>query len=229
MKINLNKGQEVFLTSDTHFGHHNLCKGISNWGDSRPGDMRDFETLEQMNDTIVNNINDMVGADDNIIHFGDWSFGGIENIAEFRSRINCRNIYLIFGNHDEKIIDNKVIPNAYQQHRDTGLTTQDLFTWCGHYQEFEIIYPQINKATKALRYKFVASHYPFASWNGMGKGMVHFHGHLHLPIDKRVHKNRSMDVGMDGNKYKPLPIHYAFAMVKDNPIQPTNLNQDHHV
>jgi len=223
MKINLQKGQEVFFVSDTHYGHVNLCKGTSNWGDARPGDMRDFDSLSEMNDTIVKNINDVVGENDVLIHFGDFSFGGINNIWEFRKRINCKNIYLIFGNHDEKIIDNKVLPNHL------NLESQYIFTWCGHYQEFEIIYPQLNKAHKALRYKFVAMHYPIASWPDMNKGRVHFHGHCHLPSHRKVHNNRSMDVGLDGNAFKPYIIHEAFDLVKNNKIQPIILNQDHHV
>jgi len=31
-----------------------------------------------MNDTLVNNINEMVGENDVLIHLGDWSFGGFE-------------------------------------------------------------------------------------------------------------------------------------------------------
>jgi calcineurin-like phosphoesterase family protein len=41
---------------------------------------RDFDSLDKMNTAIVNNINELVGQDDVLIHLGDWSFGGFEQI-----------------------------------------------------------------------------------------------------------------------------------------------------
>ena len=46
--------------------------------------------------------------EDTLYHLGDWSFGGIENIWNFRKRINCKNIYLVPGNHDHHIKKNKL-------------------------------------------------------------------------------------------------------------------------
>ncbi len=60
-----------------------------------------------MNDVIVDNINSIVGENDVLIHLGDWSFGGFDNIAEFRSRIVCKNVHLTYGNHDHHIRRNK--------------------------------------------------------------------------------------------------------------------------
>ena len=37
---------------------------------------RDFKSLDHMNDAIVDNINNMVGVNDVLIHLGDFSFGG---------------------------------------------------------------------------------------------------------------------------------------------------------
>jgi calcineurin-like phosphoesterase family protein len=68
---------------------------------------RNFETLDKMNSAIVNNINDLVGQDDVLIHLGDWSFGGFENIEEFYNRLICKNIHLVLGNHDHHIDRNR--------------------------------------------------------------------------------------------------------------------------
>ena len=76
--------RKVWVTSDTHYSHTNICRGITNWrlhnGDIPEKQTRPFETLDKMNASIVNNINEVVGQDDVLIHFGDWSFGGFENI-----------------------------------------------------------------------------------------------------------------------------------------------------
>ena len=106
MKIVLEKGQKLFFTSDTHYGHNNICRATTNWTDA-DSVTRDFKSLEHMNNTIVDNINSIVGENDVLIHLGDFSFGGFDNIAEFRSRILCKNIHLTCGNHDHHIRRNK--------------------------------------------------------------------------------------------------------------------------
>ena len=70
------KPEDVWLTSDTHLGHKNIVSGISGWEANRG--QRKFNTLEEMDDTIINNINKYVKPDDILFHAGDWSFGGIK-------------------------------------------------------------------------------------------------------------------------------------------------------
>lgn len=229
MKIQLTKNQKVFTTSDTHYNHTNIVDSVSQWKDTRSGETRDFKSLYHMNQTIVNNINDVVGIDDILVHLGDWSFGGVESIWEFRKQINCKNIHLIFGNHDEHIINNKLIPDSYQPSIGRSLYSQELFTSCGFYEEFELLYPQIQKNIKIQKLKFVASHYPMASWNGLGKGRIMLHGHLHLNSGRKIHQGKSMDVGVDGNSYKPYLINDIFSLMEKQPINNTILLKDHHV
>ncbi len=88
MKIVLEKGQNLYFTSDTHYGHSNICRATTNWTDA-DSVTRDFKSLDHMNDVIVDNINSIVGENDVLIHLGDWSFGGFDNIAEFSNF--CRN------------------------------------------------------------------------------------------------------------------------------------------
>lgn len=48
----------TWITSDTHYNHTNICRGVSTWEDGRG--TRDFQTLEEMNSTLVHNINSKV-------------------------------------------------------------------------------------------------------------------------------------------------------------------------
>ena len=109
--IKLDNNIKSWITSDTHYFHTNICRGITNWrtsnGEIPIEQTRDFKTLEEMNDTIDNNINEVVGQEDVLIHLGDWSFGGFENIEQFRNRLICKNIHLILGNHDHHIDRNR--------------------------------------------------------------------------------------------------------------------------
>lgn len=217
MKIKLNKGR-IFFTSDTHFGHTNICRGVSNWRDENGNvpihQTRDFETLEQMNDKIVESINSVVGEDDTLFHLGDWSFGGFDNIEEFRNRINCKNIHLILGNHDHHIERNK---NDIQR----------LFSSVHQYLRLQV---SIMPGTKlyAGEMDLVLMHYPIASWHNMNDGVIHLHGHVHLPPDKKLSQGKAMDVGVDGNNMMPYSLGQIMKIMDYQPIAKLSLPQDHH-
>ena len=101
----------VYITSDTHFGHKNIVRGTTNWrtqdGEIPIDSTRDFQTIEQMNERLIDGINHHVGQDDTLIMLGDVSFGGFDNIGIFLERLVCHNIHLILGNHDHHIDNNR--------------------------------------------------------------------------------------------------------------------------
>jgi calcineurin-like phosphoesterase family protein len=198
----------VWITSDTHFGHKNIVRGVTNWrtqdGEVPVGSTRDFDTIERMNERLVNGINNVVGQDDTLIMLGDVSFGGFENIGLFIDRIICKNIHLILGNHDHHIDNNRG-------------DIQDKFLSVNHYLE-----------TNIEGKDFVLCHYPLQSWNGMNKGVIHLHGHVHLPEDKKFGKGKKMDVGVDGNGMDPYGINDIIKIMDKRPIL-SDMNDDHHL
>lgn len=214
MKIVLEKGQNLFFTSDTHYGHTNICRATTRWTDA-DNVTRDFESLEQMNDCIVNYINTTVGENDILFHLGDFSFGGFENIKEFRNKINCKNIHLVLGNHDHHIERNKE-------------NIQNLFSSVNNYVRLDVRRPSTTKKGEIEKYNFVLMHYPIASWDGMNDGVMHLHGHIHLPKHQRIGNGRSLDVGVDGNGMKPLVLGEVRGLLKDQPIKKLVLPKDHH-
>lgn len=209
IKIILEKNQDVFFTSDTHWHHKNICRGVSNWPVTHK--TRNYPDLETMNEHIIRNINNTVGQEDWLVHLGDWSFGGFDNIKNFRNRIICKNIILVIGNHDHHVENN----------RDN---CQSLFYKTTHYTKLEI---QHNKPGKIDN--FVLMHYPITSWNEMGKGMKHLFGHVHLSPNNRVMPGRSMDVGMDGHPdFRPYSIEEINILLRNQPIKGNVLPNDHH-
>ena len=205
-KIELEDHQKVWITSDTHYNHKNICRGTSKW--THASNMRNFDTLSHMNETIINNINEVVGYDDVLIHLGDWSFGGFESIAEFRNRIVCKQVSLVLGNHDHHIENNR-----------DGI--QDLFAHVTHYTRMEV-------KTKDTTHKFVLQHFPIISWQDMAKGTFHLFGHMHLPANKKMMPGRSMDVGMDGNNLKPYELKSIINTLSGRPVQHNAIADDHH-
>jgi calcineurin-like phosphoesterase family protein len=201
----------VWITSDTHFSHKNICRGTTAWrtqdGLIPISQTRDFTTIEKMNATIVNNINENVGQDDILIHLGDWSFGGFDQIREFWDRIVCKNIHLVLGNHDHHIENN----------RDGS---QGLFKSVSHYNTLEI-----------GQFKFRLMHYPISSWDGLGKGVMHLHGHCHLPNNLKLSKGQRMDIGMDGHtEFRPYNVYREVVPLLRNRPKVSEIGEyDHHL
>ena len=81
----------VFVTSDTHYYHHNVLKFEP---EARP-----FSSVEEMNEVLVERWNSVVGKRDMVWHLGDVCFGRIENL-EILSRLNGQK-KLVLGNHDK--------------------------------------------------------------------------------------------------------------------------------
>jgi calcineurin-like phosphoesterase family protein len=212
MKLVLEKEQKLFFTSDTHYNHANICSATTKW-DVNDGYARLFDSLDHMNAALVDNINNKVGENDILIHLGDWSFGGFEMIEQFRSRIVCKNIHLVLGNHDHHIERNK-----------EGI--QSLFSSVQDYLRLEVRKP-VSK-TMMERFNFVCMHYPIASWHDMNQGVIHLHGHVHLPSHLKIAAGKAMDVGVDGNNLEPVSLGQIHMIMKDQPIKKLALPKDHH-
>lgn len=205
--IQLKEGQNVYFTSDTHYNHKNICRGVSSW--SGLDKTRDFKSMDEMNDTIVNNINATVRPDDYLIHLGDWSFGGFENIEKFRSRILCNNVILVLGNHDHHIENNRE-------------NVRSLFSFVGNLITLEI------RSTAGIKQVFELSHYPICSWKDMNRGVIHLFGHVHLPPSQNIMRGKSMDVGMDGNNLTPWSLQQIVSIMINQPIDTNVIPEDHH-
>ena len=212
MKLELQKGQRLFFTSDTHYAHSNICSATTKW-EGASNMTREFNSLEHMNTTLVNNINNMVGEDDILIHLGDFSFGGFEKIQEFRDRIFCKNIHLVLGNHDDHISRNKE-------------NVQRLFSSVQDYLKLEVRRP-VNKQI-VEKFSFICMHFPIISWDNMNREVMHLFGHVHLPPHLRVMEGRAMDVGCDGNGLEPISMDEVLKILKNRPIRKSSLPKDHH-
>jgi len=196
MKI---KSNYVWFTSDTHYHHTNICRGISNWLTNPNADIestRDFPDLETMDNAIVDGINDNVEAEDYLIHLGDWSFGGEDKIKEFRERINCKHVILIWGNHDHHIKRKKEF--------------QKLFEHVSPQEELRIT--DSSKPTST----FLMNHYPIVSWD-FASTQYMLHGHQHLKGEMRFQQKRRMDVGICGSpEFRPYHIDEIVKLLDNN-------------
>jgi len=77
--------ENIWFTSDTHFGHANILKYCG----------RDFSCVNDMNRKLTENWNDLIAPDDLVYHLGDFSFKTDRYINYLNGKI-----ILIQGNHD---------------------------------------------------------------------------------------------------------------------------------
>jgi len=78
-----------YFISDEHYGHKNIIKY-----ENRP-----FETVEEMNKTIISNHNEVVGKNDITVHAGDFTLGNKKYAASIITQLNGNHIF-IEGSHD---------------------------------------------------------------------------------------------------------------------------------
>jgi len=62
-----------------------------------------FESVDEMNETIIDNINEIVRGDDQLFIVGDVCYD--KNSIQLLDEIICKNRYLIIGNYDEDKIE----------------------------------------------------------------------------------------------------------------------------
>ncbi len=166
---------------------------------------RPFSSVGEMNEAMINNWNSVVTSKDTVYTLGDFAFVNkrheLENIVK---KLNGH-VHWIRGNHDK-------IKNVKG------------FAWEGSYQE--ISYDDGSGGEGA--WKFILSHYPFASWNRMHHGSINVHGHCHgnLPdlsqlikkytgLDVRTPELLRFDMGVDCFDFFPVPIDRIVEMAKE--------------
>ena len=180
----------IYFCSDLHGFHGNICYGTSTWNDKETN-CRRYNTVEEMNDAIVNSINSRVGINDTLIHCGDWTFGSSVNAWRLRNRINCANIIQINGNHDDAIRKNKEVLVGIDLH---PLLIQNIF-WGIYEAPFKFWYDN---------HEFICSHYPprpITNFNIPNTIWVHGHTHHKCDNDEIHQKYNVIDVGWDGGVY----------------------------
>ena len=79
----------IWFTADLHLGHANIIRYCS----------RPFEGAAEMDATLLGAINHSVQPGDTLWILGDFSCRG-RSPAHYREQINCRDVRLILGNHD---------------------------------------------------------------------------------------------------------------------------------
>ncbi len=89
----MSKMVKIFVISDTHFGHENSLK----WLDEQGNKLRPFNTVDELNNTIITNWNNTVKPEDHVYHLGDVVIK--KHYLELVKQLNGHK-RLVRGNHD---------------------------------------------------------------------------------------------------------------------------------
>ena len=95
--LNIEDPDKLFLTSDSHLGHFNICKYCH----------RPFQSRSEMDQTLIKNWNAVVPEDGIVVHCGDFMLPHNEDIKEYNKYLNQLNgrVLLLRGNHDLASLD----------------------------------------------------------------------------------------------------------------------------
>ena len=108
----------VWITSDLHFGHHNILKFEAK--------NRQFNSSSEMDEFMIREGNANVRANDTVYILGDFAFCSPEAAAAIARRLNGHKI-LVRGNHDRELLTSEefracfkeVAPDYFLTHKGT--------------------------------------------------------------------------------------------------------------
>lgn len=164
----------IYYISDLHFGHRHVI-GM----DDRP-----FETIEEMDETLIRLWNERITDEDDVYIVGDFAYHNGYSATWYLRQLKGRK-HLIIGNHDRHTIqDHKAVE----------------------------CFASVEKMLRIMDDGRVVSlcHFPTAEWNGKRHGGYHVHGHIHIRRDDvyefMSRYDNALNAGCMINGYRPVTL-----------------------
>ncbi|MCI8661051.1 MAG: hydrolase [Lachnospiraceae bacterium] len=164
----------IFYISDLHFGHQNVIRF----------DKRPFETISQMDYTLIQLWNSRVRNEDTVYIVGDFAYRN-EKPEEWYLRQLQGKKHLLVGNHDNKLLSNPAAVSYFES---------------------------IEKMTHVTdgKHQICLCHFPICEWNGYRKGHLHIYGHIHNRREDTFQimckRKGAFNAGCMINAYMPVPL-----------------------
>jgi len=182
-----------YFTSDWHLGHQKMLNGLR-------GNI--FSSVEEHDNTIINNIIETLSPGDNLFFLGDafWKYSSkeVEQVM-IKFKKHKINIHWILGNHDK-----------------VSWTKYGCVKWFGQMKDISI-----DKQFITL------SHYPMLVYNKSHYSAWLLYGHIHkndntwdIMKDDLILENylgKSLNVNVELYDYKPLSFLQIREILKDKP------------
>jgi calcineurin-like phosphoesterase family protein len=174
----------IFVTSDWHFNHNKPFI----W------ETRGFNSIEEMNEKIIENYNKIVKDDDIVYVLGDCMLGELESGLQLISRLKGKK-YLAYGNH---CTDNRL--TAFKEE--------------GVFEDIQMGY-----RIKFKKTLFIATHYPTIVANGNENKTLNLYGHTHQKTnfyqDNSGIRTYMYHVGVDSHNNTPVNLENIIFEIKN--------------
>lgn len=180
---------KIWVTSDWHFNHNREFI----WK------VRGFSSVEEMNETIIERYNSVVGENDLVYCLGDCGLGGagqeaLNQLKNYIERLNGT-IIIVQGNH----CTNKRI---------------ELYRQCKNVQQVDIA-----TTFKYKGYHFYLSHYPTLTGNlekeSLKQMTLNLYGHTHQKDKFYEDRPYMYCVGLDAHNCFPVSIDTVIEDMKE--------------
>ena len=171
----------AFVTADTHFGHSKSLGFIKPDGER----LRPFNSVEEMDELMVENWNKVVNNKDTVYHLGDVVIP--RSSLKLLGRLKGRKI-LIRGNHDQ-------------------------FKLKDYAEYFEDIRgAHFHQRGSTLSGGLIMTHIPVHPWNLQGhyRGNIHGHLHCHQIMDGDEPDHKYFNACVERNNFAPVAFDTVF-------------------
>jgi calcineurin-like phosphoesterase family protein len=173
----------IWFTSDTHFGHQRIIELAG----------RPFDSVAEMNETMIMNWNAVVGEADTVFHLGDAVMGTFAENVQILGQLNGV-IVLIPGNHDR-------VSSAYH----AKPAARDRFAQM-YLDQGVILGQESGESVYLYGHWFDICHYPFTDERypelcPIDSGQWLIHGHVH---EEWQINGRQINVGVDVWDFTPV-------------------------
>ncbi|MGA1805241.1 metallophosphoesterase family protein [Rhizobium sp. HT1-10] len=148
-------------------------------------DRRPFASMAEHDAALIELWNETVAEEDEVWHLGDVMTARGGTPEALLARLRGRK-HLIIGNNDPDTVTEAKGWESVQ-----------------HYRELTVDGTRL-----------VLCHYPFRTWNQIGKRAINLHGHSHGRLKPML---RQFDVGVDAREMKPVTLQTLLESRKTGP------------
>jgi len=187
--------QQMWVTSDNHFGHANVIRYCE----------RPFRDVEDMTEQMVAKWNAVVRPSDHIYIVGDFCWKSAKYGIAVTERLNGHK-HLVRGNHDKACLNSR-------QFRDLFVEIADILTVKVRDEDVPLRFGGVQR--------IVLCHYAMQVWENSHHGAWMLHGHSHgkLPSPSTM---KRLDVGVDCWNYTPVSYATIKAAMAARTFEPVD-------
>jgi|TARA_R110001592_G_scaffold12762_1_gene60250 calcineurin-like phosphoesterase family protein len=159
--------KDFYITSDTWFGRPQILQ-IAN--------RLDFQTIEEMDSTLIKNWNKKVKKNDVVFHLGNFAWDPI-SARRVLKKLNGT-IYFLKGSQDDALVE---VINEFPK---ASILSESI--------------------VELADCDLILCHYPLAVWNGKDSGTIHIHGHTVFSYETNLKIENRFNVCTDFWGYTPV-------------------------